>query len=244
MAASYEYFTRTFIVQVSTFLICLQNFSNQLQRYIWIISNIQMPHPLLIVQGCYYLTKSQSRWTSLSLLCAKFDSNGDYFLKTSYVDYFRDFILCEDISQPCAVCWSRCQNGSWDWFSFLCGKDWLKLKRTNIHSTTASIWKAYICDPLSDYSEAKQNHSFLVIAKSFQRWSWEAELILLWKCTPCVCSAREKVFLVKVKVEKNIFAFELILLNENAPRVCKMLERESTFGVKSESESERLNLSY
>ena len=61
-----------------------------------------------------------------------------------------------------------------------------------------------------------------------------------------MCSAREKVFLVKVKVEKNMLAFELIFLNENAPRVCKMLERESTFGVKSEieSESERLNLSY
>ena len=53
---------------------------------------------------------------------------------------------------------------------------------------------------------------FLWLQKSFQRWSWEAELILLWKCTPCVCSAREKVLLVKVKVEKNIFAFELILL--------------------------------
>ena len=63
-----------------------------------------------------------------------------------------------------------------------------------------------------------------------------------------MCSAREKVLLVKVKVEKNILAFELIFLNENAPRVCKMLERESTFGVESESEieseSERLNLSY
>ena len=58
-----------------------------------------------------------------------------------------------------------------------------------------------------------KNHYFLdFFKKNFQRWSWEAELILLWKCTPCVCSAREKVLLVKVKVEKNIFAFEPILL--------------------------------
>ena len=192
MAASYEYFTRTFIVQVSTFLICLQNFSNQLQRYIWIISNIQMPHPLLIVQGCYYLTKSQSRWTSLSLLCAKFDSNGDYFLKTSYVDYFRDFILCEDISQPCAVCWSRCQNGSWDWFSFLCGKDWLKLKRTNIHSTTASIWKVYISDPQVDYSEAKKFIIFLIFLKKTFNDGAERLNLSYYENALRVCARRER----------------------------------------------------
>ena len=62
-----------------------------------------------------------------------------------------------------------------------------------------------------------------------------------------VCARRErKYFWWKWKWKKNMLAFELIFLNENAPRVCKMLERESTFGVKSEieSESERLNLSY